>query len=295
MTTIQAALAAATKRLGDSGAETPGLDARLLLEWASGCNTARLVSGAQDELDPDVFERFRQAVGERADGCPVARIVGTREFWGLEFEVGPDTLVPRPDTETLVDAVLSHIAEPRSGWRGTICDLGTGSGVILIALMSELPQARGVGIDLAAGAIDTARRNGERHGMSDRITWLRGDYAEVPRERFDVVVANPPYIPAADIAGLALEVRAHDPHLALDGGADGLDAYRTIAGRLPRLVRPGGFAALELGAGQAAAVQALTSREGLQRIVLRPDLAGIPRVLLGWWSAGVAPLPQTRC
>jgi release factor glutamine methyltransferase len=160
-------------------------------------------------------------------------------------------------------------------------------------LLSELPEANGVGVDLAVSAIDVARRNGERHGVAGRVDWLCGDYAEVPRGRFDIVVANPPYIATTEISDLALEVSVHDPHLALDGGADGLDAYRTIAARLPQLIHPGGFAALELGAGQADSVAELTSRQGFSGIEVEPDIAGIPRVLVGRNDPGVAPMPQT--
>jgi release factor glutamine methyltransferase len=293
VTTIGAALAAAARRLGESGSQTPGLDARLLMEWAAGWEAARLISASQDELRANVAERFRRAVAERAGGRPVARIVGSREFWGLDFELGDETLVPRPDTETLVGSVLSRVEAPRSEWRGRICDLGTGSGAILVTLLSELPAASGVGVDLSTAAIDIARRNGERHGVTGRVDWLCGDYTEVPRERFDILVANPPYVATAEISGLALEVRAHDPHLALDGGSDGLDAYRTIAARLPQLIHPGGLVALELGVGQADSVAQLTSRHGLDSISVDPDIAGIPRVLVGWYGSGVAPMPQT--
>ncbi len=292
MTTVGGALATGARRLGESGSDTPGLDARLLMEWASGWSAARLIAASQDELDADVGKRFRQAVDERAGGRPVARIVGFKEFWGLDFELGDATLVPRPDTEALVASVLSRIGGARSEWRGSICDLGTGSGAILVALLSELPAANGVGVDLAAAAIDTARRNGDRHGVSGRVEWICGDYADVPRERFDIVVSNPPYVAADEFPDLALEVRVHDPHLALNGGTDGLNAYRTIAARLPQLIQPGGFAALELGVGQADSVIELTSRHGLGGIVVEPDIAGIPRVLLGSYDPGVAPMPQ---
>jgi release factor glutamine methyltransferase len=278
--TISAALASATQALAEANAGTPRLDARLLLEWASGRDTARLISEPDALLGADEAARFEQAVAARAQGCPVARIVGVKEFWGLDFMLAPETLVPRPDTETLVEAVLRRIDSPHAEWEGEICDLGTGSGAILIALLSELPLARGVGVDLSAEAIAMARANGERHGMAERITWLAGDYAERPDERFDVVVSNPPYISEADISTLALEVREHDPHLALSGGDDGLEAYRVLAARMPHLIHPGGIAALELGLGQADQVTALTMEYGLERIEVAPDMSGIPRVLV---------------
>lgn len=295
MTTLSSALAAATEVLSAAQIDTPRLDARLLLEWASGRDTARLISEPDAPLAPGEVARFERAVAERATGCPVARIVGVKEFWGLDFLLNADTLVPRPDTETLVEAVLRRIEGPRAAWRGRICDLGTGSGAILIALLSELPLARGVGVDLSSGAIATARRNGERHGVADRARWLAGDYAEVPDGRFDVVVSNPPYIAEPEISCLALEVRAFDPHLGLSGGVDGLDAYRVLAARLPHLIHWKGFAALELGFGQAEAVAALTMKNGLERIEVEADITGISRVLLAWNGPGVAPLSQPPC
>jgi release factor glutamine methyltransferase len=293
--TVASALTRAAERLAAAGMETPRLDARLLMEWASGHGTARLIASPEDPLEQAAVERFEQAVAERAAGRPVARIVGSKEFWGLEFELGRETLVPRPDTETLVEAVLGHIEGPHGEWRGSICDLGTGSGAILIALLSELPQARGVGVDLSVAAIAVARRNAGRHGVGDRCRWIVGDYAAEPEGEFDVVVSNPPYIAEEEIAGLPLEVREHDPHLALSGGIGGLEAYEVLAGRLPHLIHRNGFAALELGFGQVEAVTALTRNRGLEQLELRPDIADIPRVLLLRKGAGVAPLPHRRC
>ena len=274
------ALTWATERLAAAQIESPRLDARLLLQWASDLDTVRLISEPDIPLTAGQLSRFDLAIANRCAGSPVARIIGEKEFWGLKFHLSRETLVPRPDTETLVEAILDRIERPRTDWPGRICDLGTGCGAILIALMHELPCATGIGVDLSQDAIATARRNGERHGMEKRIGWLCGDFGNVPDGRFDIVVSNPPYIAAAEIAGLAPEVREYDPHLALNGGCEGLDAYRTLAARLPHLLEIGGLAALELGAGQAEKVTALTIGHGLKLDSVHSDIAGIPRVLL---------------
>ncbi len=299
MTTLSAALAAATEKFAAAGIGTPRLDARLLLEWATGRDTADLISRPETTLTAHQAADFENAVCERTAGRPVARIVGEKEFWGLGFYLSEDTLVPRPDTETLVEAVLARIERPQALWTGTLCDLGTGSGAILIALLSELPLARGVGVDLSADAIATARRNSDRHDVARRAAWHVADYADWrpsdATERFDIIVSNPPYIADSDIGVLASEVRDHDPHRALNGGIDGLDAYRTLAGRLPDLLRSDGLAALELGFGQAEAVAELTTNSGLEVIGVEPDIAGIARVLLAGPMPTVAPLQQLRC
>jgi release factor glutamine methyltransferase len=292
---VGSALAGAARTLAAAGIDTPHLDARMLLQWASGRDMARLISDPQAMLQPEECHTFKQAVKERAQGRPVARIVGAKEFWGLEFALSAETLVPRPDTETLVEAVLAELPGPPADWRGRICDLGTGSGAILIALMSELPQALGVGVDLSADAIATARENANRHGVADRTNWLAGDYAAMPEGLFDIVVSNPPYVAEPELEDLPPEVGRHDPLLALSGGVDGLDAYRVLAARLPALIHPGGFAALEIGLGQAEMVTALTMQHGLERVFVKPDIAGIPRVLLGWNGPTVAPLPHRPC
>jgi release factor glutamine methyltransferase len=211
---------------------------------------------------------------------PVARIVGVKEFWSLPIAVSPATLVPRPETETLIEAALEIVeAEGASERPLRIVDLGTGSGAILLALLSELPGARGVGTDVSLDALKTARANAERLGFADRTGFTACDYGAALAGPFDLVVSNPPYIRLADIAGLAPEVRDNDPLRALDGGADGLDAYRVIAADTARLIGPRGHLLVELGAGQADAVAALFAACGLQSGNARPDLAGVPRVL----------------
>jgi release factor glutamine methyltransferase len=209
----------------------------------------------------------------------VAGILGTKEFHGLSFALNEATLVPRPETEILVDAALD-MAGTRAGRAFRICDLGTGSGAILIALLSELDHATGVGVDISGPALDMALANARRHGVADRTRFIHGDFSMPLDGRFDMVVANPPYIAHSDLARLQPDVRDYDPALALDGGPDGLAAFRIIAARLPALLKPGGTALVEVGAGQGDSVAALITGQGLEIRAIRPDLAGIGRVVV---------------
>jgi len=259
---------------------TAALDARVIVAHLLGCVPAQLALRDEEAVD-EAFAAQAMAFGERrAAGEPVARIVGEKEFHGLTLALSPDTLVPRPDTETLVDAALAAVEEEWSRSATLdILDLGTGSGAILIALLAELPNSRGVGIDIAAGAIETARRNAMRHGLAERASFAVGDWAKSTKDRFDVVVANPPYIASGEISGLQIEVRDHDPHVALDGGADGFDAIHAILSDLDRILRHGGVGLIEIGVGQAATVKELAEAHGF-RCVFKNDLAGIERVAL---------------
>lgn len=209
---------------------------------------------------------------------PLSRIVGAREFWGLEFRLSADTLDPRPETETVVEAVLARIPDRQRPYR--ILDLGTGTGCLLLALLSEFPAAAGLGVDCAPGAVATARENAVALGLDGRAAFAAGDWGAGVDRAFDVIVANPPYIATETIAGLPPEVRDFDPRRALDGGADGLDAYRAIAGALPPLLAPGGLFAAELGAGQGEAVAAILAAAGLEVLGVEDDLAGIARCIL---------------
>lgn len=226
---------------------------------------ARHLIGAVIDVAPEVFlghperpvssvdgARVRRALAERVAGMPVGRIVGHRAFYGRAFRLGPDVLEPRPDSEVLVDAVLEVIAAaPSRPIR--IIDVGTGSGCLLITLLAELPDAMGVGVDIAPGALEVARQNAADHGVGARATFIAGDALDGICGRFDVLISNPPYIRTGDLAGLAVEVRAHDPERALDGGADGLCIYRRIGREIGRVV-PDGWMFFEIGAGMAAAV-----------------------------------------
>jgi release factor glutamine methyltransferase len=223
--------------------------------------------------------RFEAMVARRLAGQPVGRILGYREFWGLRFQLAPETLEPRPDSETLIEAALEALG-PRRDEALTIVDLGTGSGCLLVALMSECPKAEGLGVDRSEGALRAARKNAGDAGVAGRCRWIASDWDVALDIRADLVISNPPYIATGEIAGLEEGVRSHDPALALDGGADGLDAYRRIAAALPRLLGPRGRGVLELGAGQRAAVAGLCAGNGMQVISCRADLGGIERALV---------------
>ncbi len=264
--------------LGEASARVAPADARLLL--AAALETTRLETAVAPEraLSPAEEGRFRRYVERRAAGEPASRILGRREFWSLEFEIAPAVLDPRPDTETVVEAALEAVGE--RGRPLELLDLGVGSGCILLALLSELPNACGLGIDRSEAAARMARRNARRLGLAARARFVVADWGSPLACRFDVVVSNPPYIPRGDVARLAPEVARHDPMAALDGGADGLDAYRSLAAILPGLLKPGGVAALEIGPGQGPAVTLLLEAAGLEMRAARPDLAGRLRCLV---------------
>ena len=267
---------AAARALSAAGIADARREARLILGHAAG-RPGDVVFPRDVELDEAGRMRFDAAVARRAAREPLSRILGTREFWSLPFRLGPATLDPRPDTETLVEAVLARLADRGRPWR--ILDLGTGSGCIALALLSERPQAAAVAVDRSEAAVRLARDNAGALGLDGRFLPVVGDWDTALAGDFDVVVSNPPYIPSGAIAGLEPEVARHDPPAALDGGADGLAAYRRIVPRLRRLLRPGGLAGLEIGADQAEPVAALLTAAGWAPVVVR-DLAGHDRCLL---------------
>ena len=281
MTTFRAALMAARRTLESAGIEKAAFDARLLLADAAGLDMAALIGRDREEL-PDLAEaRLHTHLKRRSQGEPVARILGQREFWGLPLLVNAATLVPRPETETLVEAVLAEVCARKDAAVAVhICDLGAGSGAILLALLSELPEARGTATDISAEALEIARRNAERLGLAARISFYEGDFAEGPGGPFDVVVSNPPYIQSAAIEALAPDVRDYDPPAALDGGEDGLACYRAILARSDALVGGDGFLALEVGHDQGETVAAMCRAQGFRAVAIRPDLAGIGRVVI---------------
>ena len=242
-----------------------------------------MISAAQRQLTPDESARLADFARRRLAGEPVARIIGEKEFWGLPLQLSSATLVPRPDTETVVELALELLRAGGNLHRPLrIADLGTGSGAILLALLSELPAAQGFGTDISEGALQTAGTNAARAGLSDRATFIACDYASGLIGPFDLIVSNPPYIRSADIDGLAAEVRNHDPVAALDGGADGLDAYRALIPQAAGLLAPGAALVVEAGEGQSAQIQALMTAAGLMPVIApKADLAGIPRAVAG--------------
>jgi release factor glutamine methyltransferase len=242
-----------------------------------------MIAAASRRLTPDESIRLEDFARRRLTGEPVARILGLKEFWGLPLKLSAATLVPRPDTETVVELALEMLqAAPPPLHPLRIADIGTGSGAILLALLSELPKAFGIGTDISMAALQTARANAARLGLAPRAAFVVCDYAAALSDSFDLMVSNPPYIRSAEIAGLATEVRDHDPHRALDGGIDGLDAYRALIPQAARLLRPGGALVVEAGLGQSGDIGGLMKGAGLT--LERPakaDLAGIRRAVAG--------------
>lgn len=266
--------------LRERGVETPELDARLLLGDVLALDLTGLASAADRVLSEREAEAAWESLLRRDAGEPVARILGRKEFWGLNLRLSPATLVPRPDTETVVEAALALCGTERSQAPAAICDFGTGSGAILLALLSEFPDARGVGTDISEAALRTARLNAALHHLDGRARFVCCDYGSALACGFDLVVSNPPYLRTSEIPALAREVRDFDPSVALDGGADGLDAYGTLAKDALRLLASGGRLIVEFGQGQGEAVAAILARHGFA-CCGEPwsDLAGIPRVM----------------
>jgi release factor glutamine methyltransferase len=262
------------------GFDTPDLDSRILVGHALGLDHAALAAVGTRRLGADEDSAIAALANRRLAGEPVARIVGYKEFWSLPLRVDAATLVPRPETETVVEAALAAIDAGGSRLRALrVADLGTGSGALILALLSELPNAFGVGTDMSCRALMVARDNARRHAPT-RAGFVACDMAAALRGPFDAIVSNPPYIASGDIATLAADVRDFDPHLALDGGTDGLDFYRAIAAAAHTLLAPGGVLVVELGIGQAELVADLFAAVGLAPSLPHPDLNGTPRALV---------------
>lgn len=277
--TIGGARRRLAQELRRHGLDTPELDARLLLGHALGLDHAGLVSQADRTLSPSEAAAIAAVAARRRAHEPVARILGRKEFWGLVFSLAPDTLVPRPQTETVVETALAALA-PRRNAPLRIADLGTGSGALLLALLHELPNATGIGTDISRDAISCASANARALGLAARARFVVCDYGQALAGGLDLIVSNPPYIPRAEIETLEPEVRTFDPRRALDGGPDGLDGYRTIAADAARLLADAGVLIVELGFGQAAAAGAVFAAHGLAPSPPHPDLEGTPRALL---------------
>lgn len=264
-----------------AGIESGLTDARALIGAALRLSRAQLLAQSDRLLEPREIAAIDALAARRMKREPVSRILGRKEFWSLMLDVTPDVLVPRPDTETLIEAALDYVV--RGGLRLEqlrILDIGTGTGALMLALLQELPNARGVATDVSAAALHVARGNAERLKLASRCSFVACNLADGVQGRFDLIVSNPPYIARGAIASLDPEVRDYDPRLALDGGADGLDAYRAIAATVPPLLAPGGRLIVELGFGQAAPVTALFEASTFTVLSIRDDLGGIPRALI---------------
>jgi release factor glutamine methyltransferase len=278
--TIEAARRALAARFQSADIDSAELDARLLVGHALGLDLTGMIAAANRLISADESNHLDSLANRRLAGEPVARILGQKEFWGLPLSLSPATLVPRPDTETVVELALEMLREGSANPRPRVADLGTGTGAILLALLSELPEATGVGTDISEQALETAIANALRLGLAARASFIHCDYASALTGPFDLIVSNPPYICAGDVAGLAVEVRHHDPLTALDGGPDGLAAYRALIPQSARILAPGAALVVEAGQGQAAQIEALMTAAGLApHRAPRADLAGIPRAV----------------
>jgi release factor glutamine methyltransferase len=277
---IESARRALAAQLRSAQLDEAELDARILLEAALSLDLTGLIAQAARLLTEAEASRLAQHAQRRIAGEPVARILGVREFWGLPLRLSEATLVPRPDTETVVERALELLREQPISHPPRIADIGTGSGAILLALLHEIPDAFGVGTDLSLSALETARGNAAALGLADRAGFVACSYAAALRGPFDLIVSNPPYIPSGEIPKLSIEVREHDPHLALDGGNDGYDAYRALIPQATERLAPGGALIVEAGQGQARDIETLMIAAALS--VDRPpkaDLGGILRAV----------------
>jgi release factor glutamine methyltransferase len=268
-------LAAATRRLAGAGCATPALDARLLLQAATGLSREDMIVAPEHQVAESQRVRFAALIARREGREPVARILGEREFYGRAFRVTADTLDPRPDTETLIVAALALMP---AGAR--LLDLGTGTGAIAITLLEERPDATGLASDVSAAALAVARDNARRHGVEDRLDLVQGDWFSPVTGRYDIILSNPPYIPRTEIGGLSPDVRDFDPPGALDGGADGLEAYRALAATAGTHLAPRGHVLVEIGAGQGPDVSAIFAGAGFRPAGRHSDLGGHLRCLV---------------
>jgi release factor glutamine methyltransferase len=283
---VDAARRALTETFRAAGLDTPQLDARLLIAHALGCDHAALLADGQRLLDSAEETTVAALAERRLAHEPVARILGIKEFWSLDLHLDPATLVPRPETETVVEAALAVVDRHGSRARPLrIADLGTGSGALLLALLSELPNARGIGTDISIEALTMARANALRLDIT-RAAFVAGNLASPLGAAFDLIVSNPPYIASEEFAELPPEVRVFDPRSALDGGTDGLDYYRALSAAVPALLTTAGALVVEIGAGQADAVAGLFSAAGLAPAKPQPDLNGVERALLARRARG---------
>jgi release factor glutamine methyltransferase len=280
--TVETARRALTAQFRTNAIDSAELDARILVGAALDLDLTGVIAAASRLLTSDETARLEDFTRRRLAGEPVARILGRKEFWGLPLQLSAATLVPRPDTETVVELALEMLrAAPHPDRLLRIADIGTGSGAILLALLSELPDAYGFGTDISVAALRTATTNAIYLGLGRRAAFVACDYAAALSGAFDLIVSNPPYVRSAEIAGLATEVRDYDPHRALDGGADGLNAYRALIPQAARLLAPGGALVVEAGHGQSGDILGLMTAAGLTLEPPKADLAGIRRAVAG--------------
>lgn len=272
MPTVKTLLSEARVILAET--ETPSLDARLLLQYAAGLDHAALVADPDFVVSEKTASDFQALVARRASYEPVSRILGTREFFGRSFKVTPDVLDPRADTETIVEVCLQLLPDGKSL---RILDLGTGSGILAVTLLAERPHATGIAVDVSPAALAVASENAV--AVSARLQLIESNWFSKVEGRFDLIVSNPPYIPAADVFRLDVEVRDHDPHVALAGGVDGLDCYRAIAAGSGHHLFEKGHVVVEIGAGQDADVTALFAAQAFQLVAKKQDLGGHVRAL----------------
>lgn len=284
--TLSEILRKAADDLRAAGVPEAMVDARLLAAAACGLSREDMLLEPHQAVAADAAARFQEMVGRRCRREPVARILGSREFRSLDFGLGPDTLEPRPDSETIVDMAVDYGRAMSGPIR--VLDLGTGTGCLLLSVLDEIDDSTGVGSDIAAGAIEVASRNAENLGLADRVRFLRADWTSGIDGPFDLILSNPPYITTGEITGLAPEVAAYDPATALDGGVDGLDAYRALAMSIAPVLSPEGIVVLEIGAGQQDEVTSIFTSTGFMFVDSRNDLGGHTRALL---FAG-EPLPK---
>ena len=276
--TVGFLLCRAGQYLRAAAIKSPRLEARLLLAHSLACRTEDLLRDPRRPVPYPSAQAYAALVARRVEHEPIGYILGIQQFWSLDFAVSPATLIPRADSETLVEAALDAFSNRNATLR--VLDLGTGTGCLLLAVLSEYPAARGLGLDHNLAAAALARQNAGRLDLASRAAFVVANWAAPLHGQFDLILANPPYIESATIPGLMPDVALHEPASALDGGVDGLDAYRLIIADLPRLLAPAGRAVLELGAGQAPAVAALAMAAGLRLCGTRDDLAGIPRAMV---------------
>lgn len=275
--TVGAAVARCRRALAAAGIDSPALDARLLVSTALDISSEQIVAWPERAVATDAGARLDELLRRRLMREPMSHILGRREFWSLNFTVTPDVLTPRPDSETLVAAVLERVVDRSQPL--SVLDLGTGTGCLLLALLSELAEAQGMGIDASEAALSVARHNAAALHLATRAAFRRGNWTQNIEGQFDIIVSNPPYIATRDLSGLPAEVR-REPVLALDGGTEGLAAYRALVPDLGRILAPGGMVALEIGVDQAFEVEGILICAGLEPATRHTDFSGIVRCLL---------------